>query len=103
MIQEKNFKKSILVLSVGLFSHLAFAGAITDINVSAFPNNQKVIKIKFDKKPVKPKISQLGSPTQIALDFSKTTSALQQAVFEYEDPLLGRISAVQNKIGRAHV
>ena len=41
--------KTLCALSLSLAMPAAFAGNITDINVSSLPDNQKIIKIKFDK------------------------------------------------------
>ncbi|MGF6147545.1 Type IV pilus biogenesis and competence protein pilQ precursor [Kingella potus] len=96
------FNKVIPTLGLGLMGQLVLAGNITDINVSAFPNNQKVVKIKFDKDVVLPKASAVGGATQLAFDFPATSLAVSQPVFEYEDPLLNRIATVANN-GAARV
>ena len=41
-------------LGMSLAMQGVLAGNITDINVSALPNNQKVIKIRFDRDMLKP-------------------------------------------------
>ena len=74
----------------------AFAGNITDINVSSLPDNQKIIKIKFDKDVVSPSGFITTTPARIALDFPGTGIQLAQPVLEYADPLLGQITAAQN-------
>ena len=66
------FNQVIPALGLGLIGQLALAGNITDINVSAFPNNQKIVKIKFDKGVVLPKASAVGGATQLAFDFPAT-------------------------------
>lgn len=96
------FNQVIPVLGLGLIGQLALAGNITDINVSAFPNNQKIVKIKFDKGVVLPKASAVGGATQLAFDFPATSLAVSQPVFEYEDSLLNRIATAPNN-GAARV
>ncbi|QMT35905.1 type IV pilus secretin PilQ family protein [Neisseria wadsworthii] len=89
--------KTISAISLGLAMQTsAFAGNITDINVSTLPNNQKIIKIKFDRDVVSPSGFVTNSPARISLDFPTTDVALQQPVLEYADPLLNQISAVKN-------
>lgn len=96
------FNQVIPALGLGLIGQLALAGNITDINVSAFPNNQKIVKIKFDKGVVLPKASAVGGATQLAFDFPATSLAVSQPVFEYEDSLLNRIATAPNN-GAARV
>ncbi len=75
---------------------MASAGNITDINVSTLSNNQKVIKIKFDKDVVQPSGFITTTPARIALDFPSTGIQLVQPVLEYSDSLLNQITAAQN-------
>ncbi len=72
------------------------AGNITDINVSALPNNQKVIKIRFDRDTVKPSGFITTSPSRIALDFAGTGATLNQPVLQYNDALLSQIAVAQD-------
>lgn len=89
--------KTISAIGLSLAVHAsAFAGNITDINVSTLPNNQKIIKIKFDRDVVSPSGFVTNSPARIALDFPTTDIAMQQPVLEYADSLLNQISAVKN-------
>ncbi|UOO82696.1 type IV pilus secretin PilQ [Uruburuella testudinis] len=88
----KTLSAAILALAV----QTAFAGNITDINVSTLPDNQKIIKITFDKEVVSPSGFITTTPARIALDFSNTNIQLAQPVLEYADPLLSQITAAQN-------
>lgn len=89
--------KTISAIGFGLaLNTSAFAGSITDINVSTLPNNQKIIKIKFDRDVVSPSGFVTNSPARIALDFPTTDIAMRQPVLEYADSLLNQISASQN-------
>lgn len=83
-------------LGLGLLGQAAWAGNITGINVSALPNNQKVIKIQFDRDVTAPSGFITPSPARIALDFANTGLQLPQPVLEYNDPLLKQISAAQS-------
>lgn len=83
-------------LSLGMTAHTALAGNITDINVSSLPDNQKIIKIKFDRDIVNPTGFVTSSPARIALDFSHTNIQLAEPILEYADPLLNKITAAQN-------
>ncbi len=74
-----------------------FAGNITDINVSTLPNNQKIVKVKFDKDTVLPSNSMVNEPSsRVALDFPSTGVTLPQSTFEYADSLLNQVAAVKN-------
>jgi type IV pilus secretin pilQ len=85
------------ILGMALAVQAVFAGNITDINVSTLPNNQKIVKVKFDKDTVLPSNSMINEPSsRIALDFPATGVILQQSTFEYADSLLSQVAAVKN-------
>lgn len=88
--------KTLSAIGLSLAIQTAFAGNITDINVSTLPDNQKIIKITFDKDVVSPSGFVTTTPARIALDFSNTSIQLAQPVLEYADPLLNQITAAQN-------
>lgn len=88
--------KTLSVLGLAAIMQSAAAGNITDINVSTLSNNQKIIKIKFDKDVVQPSGFITTTPARIALDFPGTGVQLVQPVLEYSDPLLNQITAAQN-------
>lgn len=88
--------KYLTALGLSLAIQGAFAGNITDINVSALPNNQKVIKIRFDRDMVKPNGFITTTPSRIALDFAGTGSNLSQPVLQYNDNLLSQIAVAQD-------
>lgn len=95
-MNSRNVKKILSAISIGFAVQTAFAGNITDINVSSLPNNQKIIKIKFDKEVTTPRGFITSTPARIALDFNNTNVQLPQPVLEYADPLLNQITAAQN-------
>lgn len=85
------------ILGMTLAVQNVFAGNITDINVSTLPNNQKIVKVKFDKDavlPINPVVS--SSSSHIALDFPTTGIVLPQSTLEYADSLLNHVTAVKN-------
>ena len=85
------------ILGMTLAVQSVFAGNITDINVSTLPNNQKIVKVKFDKDTVLPSNSMVNEPSsRIALDFPATGVTLPQSTFEYADSLLNQVTAVKN-------
>ncbi|KLT73176.1 pilus assembly protein PilQ [Neisseria arctica] len=88
--------KMLSAFSLALTLQAAWAGNITDINVSTLPDNQKIIKIKFDRDVVSPSGFITTTPARIALDFPSTGIQLPQSVLEYADPLLNQITAAQN-------
>ncbi|MFC5921587.1 type IV pilus secretin PilQ [Neisseria weixii] len=88
--------KLFAALSMAMAVQTAFAGNITDINVSTLPDNQKIIKIRFDRDITSPTGFVTSTPARIALDFANTNIQLSQPVLEYSDPLLSQITAAQN-------
>ena len=85
------------ILGMTLAVQAVFAGDITDINVSTLPNNQKIVKVKFDKDTVLPLNSMVNEPSsRVALDFPSTGVTLPQSTFEYADSLLNQVTAVKN-------
>lgn len=92
----KSMTKAMAVLGMSMAVQTAFAGNITDINVSTLPDNQKIIKIRFDRDVTSPKGFVTSTPARIALDFAGTNIQLAQPVLEYADPLLNQITAAQN-------
>lgn len=92
----KPITKFLVGFNIALTMQAAFAGNITDINVSTLPDNQKIIKIKFDRDVTNPNGFVTTTPARIALDFANTNIRLAQPVLEYADPLLSQITAAQN-------
>lgn len=85
------------ILGMTLAVQSVFAGNITNINVSTLPNNQKIVKVKFDKDTVLPSNSMVNEPSsRVALDFPSTGVTLPQSTFEYADSLLNQVTAVKN-------
>ena len=95
-MKTKHMTKLFAGFSVALAVQTAFAGNITDINVSTLPDNQKIIKIRFDKDVTTPHGFVTSTPARIALDFANTNIRLPQPVLEYADSLLNQITAAQN-------
>lgn len=99
---KPNFTKLMPVLALNLAAHSAFAGNITDINVSVLPDQQRVIKVKFDKGVVEPTGFITANPARIALDFAGTDVRLSQNSLTFNDTLLSQINAAQGN-GRTRV
>ncbi|OSI36356.1 type IV pilus secretin PilQ [Neisseria dumasiana] len=95
-MNSRNITKILSAITLGFAVQTAYSGNITDINVSSLPDNQKIIKIKFDKDVTSPRGFVTTTPARIALDFSGTSIQLPQPVLEYADPLLNQITAAQN-------
>ena len=92
--------KTISVLStlgLGLLSQSLFAGNITAINVGALQNQQRLIKIQFDKDPALPKGFTTENPARIALDFTGTGLTVPQNLLKFDDPVLQQIEAGQTE------
>ena len=99
---KPNFTKLMPVLALNLAAHSAFAGNITDINVSVLPDQQRVIKVKFDKGAVEPTGFITANPARIALDFAGTDVRLSQNSLTFNDTLLSQVNAAQGN-GRTRV
>ncbi|ASK26839.1 type IV pilus secretin PilQ [Neisseria chenwenguii] len=95
-MKTKYATKLLAGLGIAAAVQTAFAGNITDINVSTLPDNQKIVKIRFDRDVTSPSGFVTTTPSRIALDFANTNIKLAQPVLEYADPLLSRITAAQN-------
>lgn len=95
-MKTKRITKLFAGLGIAMAVQTAFAGNITDINVSTLPDNQKIIKIRFDRDITSPTGFVTSTPARIALDFANTNIRLPQSVLEYSDPLLNQITAAQN-------
>lgn len=93
---KKNSLEALSVLSLSMVMQAAFAGNITDINVSVLPDQQRVIKLKFDSAPVEPTGFTTATPARIALDFPGTSVKVPQAALSFNDALLNQIIAAQN-------
>lgn len=84
-------------IGLSLACQAAFAGAITDIKVTSLSEQQKIIKIKFDKELVEPKGFLNKNDTSLVLDFQGSNTKLPQAYLEYNDSLVKSISAAEDK------
>ena len=93
---KTNSLKKLSVFGLGLMMQAAFAGNITDVNVSVLPDQQRVIKLKFDGDPVEPSGFITSSPARIALDFRNTGVKLAQSALTFNDALLNQVVAAQN-------
>lgn len=93
---KRTFKKAFPVLAASLAVQAAFAGNITDINVSVLPDQRRVIKVKFDKDITKPSGFIYTTPARIALDFAGTRIQLPQKQLSYNDSLLNHIIAADD-------
>ena len=92
----RHIGKLIGIIAATTAMQTAVGGNITDINVSSLPDNQKIIKIRFDKDIIQPKGFVTSAPARIALDFPNTGIGLPQNILEYADPLLNKITAAAN-------
>lgn len=92
---KMNSIKALSAVSLGLLLQTAFAGSITDIQVSVLPNKQRVVKLKFDKEMVEPSGFITATPARIALDFPGTNISVSQSALTFNDSLLNQIVAAQ--------
>lgn len=88
--------KAVSAIGLSLALQAAFAGNITDINVSTLPNNQRIVKIKFDKDVVAPSGFVTTTPARISLDFPGTGAQVAQPTLRYDDTVLNQITVAQN-------
>ncbi len=83
-------------IGLTLACQAAFSGAITDIKVTSLSNQQKIIKIKFDRDLVEPKGFLSNNNTALTLDFKGSNVALAQPYLEYNDGILKSITAAED-------
>lgn len=93
---KTNSVKILSATALGFLIQTAFAGNITDINVSVLPNKQRVVKVRFDKGAVEPSGFITASPARIALDFPGTDVRLAQPSLTFNDSLLNQVSAANS-------
>ncbi|NUE65727.1 type IV pilus secretin PilQ [Snodgrassella sp. ESL0253] len=97
--------KTISILStlgLGLLSQSLLAGNITAIKVGALQNQQRLIKLQFDKDPALPRGFTTENPARIALDFAGTGLTVPQNLLKFNDSVLQQIEAGQTS-GRTRV
>ena len=82
-------------LGLGLLSQSLWAGDITAINIGSLPNQQRLIKIQFDKDVALPRGFTTEQPATIALDFPNTGTSMSQNVLKFDDKLIKQIEAGQ--------
>ena len=90
--------KTISILStlgLGLLSQSLLAGNITAINVGTLQNQQRLIKIRFDRDPALPRGFTTENPARIALDFDDTGLTVPQNLLKFNDSVLQQIKAGQ--------
>ncbi|WP_239352054.1 type IV pilus secretin PilQ [Snodgrassella communis] len=90
--------KTISILStlgLGLLSQSLLAGNITAINVGTLQNQQRLIKIQFDRDPALPRGFTTENPARIALDFDDTGLTVPQNLLQFNDSVLQQIKAGQ--------
>ncbi len=93
---KPNFNKVLPVMALSMAAQAVFAGNITDINVSVLPDQQRVIKIKFDRDVVQPTGFATASPARIALDFAGTGVQFSQGPLSFNDSLLNQVMVAQS-------
>lgn len=90
--------KTIPILStLGLYllSQSLWAGNITAINIGSLQNQQRLIKIQFDKDVALPRGFTTEQPATIALDFPNTGTSMSQNLLKFDDKLIKQIEAGQ--------
>ena len=83
-------------LGLGLLSQSLWAGNITSINIGSLPNQQRLIKIQFDKDVALPRGFTTEQPARIALDFPNTGTSMSQNLLKFDDKLIKQIEAGQS-------
>ncbi len=96
---KTNSVRTLSAAVLGLMMQATFAGNITAIDVSVLPNQQRLVRLKFDQTPVVPKgsITSAPAPTsgRIFLDFPTTGIQIPQSTLSYNDTLLKHIATAQ--------
>ena len=93
---KPNFTKIMPLMAITMGLQAAYAGNITNINVSVLPDQQRVIKVKFDRDVKQPTGFVTASPSRIALDFAGTGVQSSQNQLSFNDTLLNQIVVAQN-------
>lgn len=93
---KPNFTKIMPLMAITMGLQAAYAGNITNINVSVLPDQQRVIKVKFDRDVKQPTGFVTASPSRIALDFTGTGVQSSQNQLSFNDTLLNQIVVAQN-------
>lgn len=93
---KPNFTKIMPLMAISMGLQAAYAGNITNINVSILPDQQRVIKVKFDRDVKQPMGFVTASPSRIALDFAGTGVQASQNQLSFNDTLLNQIVVAQN-------
>lgn len=93
---KPNFTKIMPLMAISMGLQAAYAGNITNINVSVLPDQQRVIKVKFDRDVKQPTGFVTASPSRIALDFAGTGVQSSQNQLSFNDTLLNQIVVAQN-------
>ena len=93
---KPNFTKIMPLMAISMGLQAAYAGNITNINVSILPDQQRVIKVKFDRDVKQPTGFVTASPSRIALDFAGTGVQASQNQLSFNDTLLNQIVVAQN-------
>lgn len=88
--------KALSLATLSLMFQNALAGSIVAIDVSALPNNQRLVKVHFDKDVTNPTGFVTATPARIALDFVNTDINLKQPNLAFNDALLQQIIAAQS-------
>lgn len=83
-------------LGLSLLMSSAWAGTITDIQVSSLNADQKIIKIQFKGGVTLPQGFMTDTPPRVALDFGGTDLNVAQNVLQFNDPLLQGITAASD-------
>ena len=84
---KPNFTKIMPLMAITMGLQAAYAGNITNINVSVLPDQQRVIKVKFDRDVKQPTGFVTASPSRIALDFAGTGVQSSQNQLSFNDTL----------------
>ena len=99
---KTNAIKLLSAAALGVMFQVSNAGNIVGINASVLPNQQRVIKVKFDSGAVEPTGFVTSNPSRIALDFPATGIQLAQPSQSFNDTFLRQLVAAQGN-GNARV
>ena len=99
---KTNAIKLLSAAALGVMFQVSNAGNIVGINASVLPNQQRVIKVKFDSGAVEPTGFVTSNPSRIALDFPATGVQLAQPSQSFNDTFLRQLAAAQGN-GNARV
>lgn len=75
-MKTNNIARVFADTGIVMVAQVGFTGNIIDIDVSTLPDNQEIVKIRFDRDIAGPRDFVTTTPSRVTLDFSETNIRL---------------------------